>query len=232
MKAVLFFLVFTSSLFSQVLEVLYEERIPYVIKKGNSLEGLAADPLIKALEKSGILYKLKEKPSSRHLFEIKADKKAVCAIGWFKNPQRELFALYTKPLYEDKPLGIIARKDNMKVKSKKDINMLFSDKELSLLAKKSYSYGKELDKKILKYKVKKRDVNSDNIKMLKLILIKRADYMLVSHEEAKVILEEYPEKQMLEFIRLKGFPKGNKRYLICSRSTGGNVIDNINKYLE
>ncbi len=232
MKAVLFFFVFSSSLFSQALEVLYEERIPYVIKKVDSLEGLAADPLLKALEKSGISYKLKQKPSSRHLFEIKGDKKAVCAIGWFKNPQREMFALYTKPLYEDKPMGIIARKDNIKVKSKKDIDMLFGDGELSLLAKKSYSYGKELDEKILKYKVKKRDVNSDNIKMLKLISIKRADYMLVSYEEAKVILEEYPERQVLEFIQLNGFPKGNKRYLICSKSTGINVIDNINKYLE
>jgi len=220
----------TLHLTAQELEILYEQRIPYVIKNNNTLKGIVASPLMNALQKANIKFKLKEKTSKRHLYEIKLNKKPVCAIGWFKNSDREKFAKFTNYLYQDKPLGIIYRKENLKMKNIVDVNSLLKNKKLKLLIKTSYSYGNFLDKKIKQSKTTIREVSSDNLTMTKLIAKKRADYMFISHEEATELLKQNNEQ--LVFQSVKNIPDGNKRYLICSKSTNDDIIKRINSNLR
>lgn len=214
-----------------VLHIVYEQRAPYVENTKNSVKGLVATPAIKALEKAKINYILKEKPSKRHLYEIKSNTNMMCALGWFKTPEREKFAKFTLPLYQDDPLGIVSRKENHKKFENIDINQLLQDKSLSLLTKASYSYGIFLDEKIIQNKVDKREVYSDNSKMLTLIEAKRADYMFISKEEADLLFKKNKYKD-LQFYKIKNMPKGSNRYLICSKLVSDNIIEKINKYLK
>lgn len=215
---------------AQNLTIIYEQRSPYVETFGTSIKGLVATPLIKALDQAKINYQLKQKPSKRHLFEIKANTQAICAVGWFKNSERQKYAKYTKAAYEDKPMGIIKRKQNTKIASSMDIDSLLKQ-DIKILGKKSYSYGKLIDEKIKQFNTKKLDVNSDNSKMLTLIAKKRADFMFSSYEEATSLLEEHPLKNDLEFISLQNMPMGSKRYLICSKMVESSIIKRINKFL-
>lgn len=217
--------------FAQSVEIVYEKRPPYIEKKENTITGILGDVLINALDKAKITYTIHEKPSKRHLHEIKANRSVLCAVGWFKNPEREKFAKYTKPLYQDKPMGILTRTNHPLIKENLTIDQLLSNKSLIILGKKSYSYGKFIDEKIKEYNNKKRDVNSDNITMLKLIEKKRADFMFISYEEATSLLKEYSNKDALQFVALKEMPEGNKRYLICSKKTDDTIINLINKNL-
>ncbi|XOB63235.1 hypothetical protein ACMC56_05355 [Campylobacterota bacterium DY0563] len=211
--------------------IVYEERIPYVKNDSNSITGLVATPAIQALKYSGIKYQLKEKPSKRHLYEIKANINKICAVGWFKNIQREEFAKFSYPLYQDKPLGIISRNENKNILKNISIDDLLKNKNLSLLTKASYSYGKFLDEKIKKYKTKNKIVYTDNKKMISMIAAKRADYLFISEEEAKILLDDELSKN-LKFFRVSNIPKGNKRYLICSKSVKDNTLKRINKYIK
>lgn len=211
------FLLLLSSfyLLAQPLEIVYEQRIPYVEKTQNSISGLVATPAIKALNKAKIDYILKEKPSKRHLYEIEANTKRICALGWFKNKHREKFAKYTLSLYQDNPLGIIAKSDRKSEFLGIDIDTLLK-KPISILTKESYSYGEFLDKKLKLYKVRTNSVYIDNEKMVTLIKNNRADFMFISPEEAKLLLKDLAFKD-ISFYKIKGIPKGNKRYLICSK---------------
>jgi len=211
--------------------IVYEERIPYVERYSNSINGLVATPVIKALQDSKIKYKLKEKPSKRHIYEIKANINKMCAIGWFKNTKREEFAKFTLPLYQDVPLGIISRKENQNILKNISIDDLLKNENLSLLTKASYSYGSFLDEKIKKYKTIKREVYTNNKKMLSMISSKRADYLFISEEEAKILLND-KTMNSLKFFKVKNIPKGNKRYLICSKNVSDKTIKLINKYIK
>ena len=225
----LFFSPFT--VFAQDITIIFKERTPYVQKDQNSITGLVATPLINALNNAQINYELKEKPSKRHLFEIKADLQPLCAVGWFKNPQREEYAKFTKPAYQDKPMGIIKRKADTKINSSMNLETLLGQKDIKLLGKKSYSYGKDIDKTLAKFHVKRLDVSSSNVQMYTLIAKKRADFMFSSFEEASELLEDHPLKNSLEFISLKDMPKGSNRYLICSKKVDDLTIEKINKFL-
>lgn len=230
MKFFFLFFIFTSYiLFAQPLEILYEDREPYIKTENNTISGIVATPLIKAIKNADIKINLINKPSSRHLYEIKSNKKSICAIGWFKNKKRESFSKFSKFLYQDEAMGILVRKDNTSIRKIKDINTLLKDQSLKLLTKSSYSYGTYIDNKLLEYNIKRNDVNSNNKTMIKLIMKKRADYMFFSFEEAQSLIDK---KSDVIFLSLKGIPKGNKRYLICSKKTTNKIIELINKNLE
>lgn len=229
-KRVLIGLVFFNS-YLFALDIYYDPRPPYVQESKNTIEGLVATPLIKSLNNTDIKYVLKNRPSKRHLFEIKANSKEVCALGWFKNKEREEFAKYSKALYQDKPMGIIISKA---VKLKEDISLdqLLKKVDLKLLVKDSFSYGKQIDKKIQESKQKIYKVNIDNKSTVFHILRDRADYMFISYEEAIEILKNENLKDKLVFKKIKHVPAGNKRYLMCSKKVSDEMINSINKYIK
>ncbi|MCU7835815.1 MAG: transporter substrate-binding domain-containing protein [gamma proteobacterium symbiont of Taylorina sp.] len=226
----------TFSLFSlnsfaseDILEIVYEPREPYVIEAQNSITGLVASPLIEALDNSKINYQLKNKPSKRHLLEIKANKKALCAVGWFKNPEREQFAKYSNPLYQDKSMGIIALKKT-EITEGISIDNLLKKNRISILVKDSYSYGNFLDTKLSNSNVKKTKATNKN--MLSMIAKKRADFMFISYEEAIELLAVHKYKDRLKFIVISNMPQGNNRYLICSKRVDSEIIINLNEYIN
>ena len=49
-------------------------------------------------------------PTNRQLAAVKDAASSSCAIGWFKNPEREQFAKFTKAIYRDKPTVILANR--------------------------------------------------------------------------------------------------------------------------
>ncbi len=211
------------------LEVVYEPRDPYVKEISDSIAGLVATPLIKALNDTNIKYTLKNNPSKRHLKLIQSNKKEICAVGWFKNPKREEFAKFSKALYRDKPMGILTHV-NSNIQDGIDINELINTDKISILIKDSYSYGSFIDEKLKLLKVKKS--KASNVKMVSMISKKRADFMFISHEEASMITKNHKYKDNIKFVNVKGVPAGNKRYLICSKKVSDNIIENINKYLK
>eukprot|EP00767_Chilomastix_cuspidata_P000405 gnl/Chilomastix_cuspidata/10988.p1 GENE.gnl/Chilomastix_cuspidata/10988~~gnl/Chilomastix_cuspidata/10988.p1 ORF type:complete len:143 (-),score=4.79 gnl/Chilomastix_cuspidata/10988:25-453(-) len=122
------------------LEIVFEQRKPYVEKTEVSIKGLVGSPIINALNKAQIEYILKEKPFKRQLYEIKANTKEICGLGWFKTKEREKFSKYSTVIYQDKLLGIIAL-SNKNFLNNIHIDKLFSLSNLKVLVKASYSYG-------------------------------------------------------------------------------------------
>lgn len=231
-KKTLFVLIFLNlTIQSLALEIIYDPRPPYIIEKNNTITGLVASPLIKSLEKAKINFTLKNKPAKRHLLEIKANKRDVCAVGWFKNPKREKFGKYTNFLYQDRPTGIITRKDTH-IPSDLSLEDLLKITELSILIKDSFSYGKLIDQKLKNTKQKIYIVNESNNKIALMLAKKRADFMFVSYEEAQILLTKQKYKDILFFQELKGIPEGNKRYLICSKKVTDKTILRINNSLR
>lgn len=217
-----------TTLFS--LEINYEERIPYIQKNNGSINGLVATPALNALKRSGIVYTLKEKPSKRHLHEIKSNQKAICALGWFKSSQRETFAKFSKVLYQDQPMGIVIRQQEKPIFENKKLEYILKIPK-RLLTKASYSYGNLVDNKIKEYKTHTTEVYTDNQKMLELIVKKRADYMFMAYEEASVLLVQ-SKYESLEFIPVYDMPQGNKRYMMCSQKVDDEILNIINEYIE
>ena len=208
----------------------YHERNPYYVTTGNQATGLFADRAAEAFEKAGIGYQWRETPAKRQLDQIRWNICRACAVGWFKTAERETFARFTRPIYQDRPMVAITRADNERLMSGRSLDTALAGRTLILLRKDGYSYGAYLDEKIKKHNPRQVITSAGNLSMLKMIQAHRADYFFITEEEARAVLT-YSGLPAYEFkyIRFTDMPVGNKRYIMCSNRVESEIMDRLNR---
>lgn len=211
----------------------YHDRKPYYFKGPEGVSGLCAKPAAAVFKEAGIPFRWQETPAKRQLDMIKANNRMECAVGWFKNPEREKFAKYTLPIYQDKPTVALARADNDRVLSRISIEQMFTDRGLRLLRKDGYSYGPFIDASITTYQPREVVTTADNFSMLKMIHSLRADYFFIAEEEAgQLITESSFSPSDFKYIHFSDMPEGNKRYIICSPKLPDELIERLNQSIR
>jgi hypothetical protein len=150
------------------------------------------------------------------------------AVGWFKNPDREKYAVYSSAIYRDKPMIALARADNPRLVSGRDLAQTLDDPGVILLRKDGYSYGRFIDEMILKHEPRQEMTTAENIGMLKIVYDGLADYFFISQEEAVELVQTSGLlTDNFKFIRFSDMPGGNQRYLLFSQTTDKAIIDRI-----
>jgi uncharacterized protein (TIGR02285 family) len=215
------------------LVIYFHQRAPYSAKQADgSVRGITADIVTQTMSAAGIPYRWEELPSARQMEVLKRDEGSACGLGWFKRPEREVFAKFTAAIYHDLPTIVLARASDTRFAGMPSIDTLFANKALTLLTKTGYSYGAVIDAKIVAQKPKARADASDNRIMLGMVSRERVDYMIMAEEEAKVLLSQADFANAgLAIYHLADPPPGEFRYLMCSKSVPDDLIARINAAL-
>lgn len=226
---------FISNVFSEEcakISLHYNERPPYAVKTGATAKGITADPAAKAFEKAGIPFEWIATPAKRQTLIFQENTGCDCGVGWFKNPEREKFALFSAPIFKDKPQVAIVRKDEARIKDGSKLDEVLTDKSVILLVKDGYSYGAALDEKISKHGANVQKTTGENINMIKMIAAKHADYFILAPEEAESLVQA-AGLNMADFklVTFSDMPEGNLRYIMCSKKVGEAVIKKLNAAL-
>lgn len=211
----------------------FNERVPYAYMTAQGVKGLTAYPAQQAFEVAEIPYQWQVTPSKRQIHLIKTNKTCGCLVGWFKNANREKFAKYTAPLYQDQLPVIITRAGHPVLSKKQSLAEVLSDKELIMGAKEGYSYGTVLDEKIKQYAPRIDWTFHENLQMLIKVHAGRNDYFFLAPEEADGLIESSVfTKEAFDYLSLNGIPKGEKRHLLCSKQVSDKVIERLNAAIE
>ncbi len=216
------------------LQVLYNPRPPYMVPTADGeVTGLTADAAAYALRKAGIPFRWVEVPSTRQLFMIRENKSRLAALGWYCNPERDRFARFSSPLYQDRQIGVLARKDNAKVAAQATLDQLLKARDLTLLVKTDYSYGPFLDARIAGLRPRLTSVTVENLSMIQMIHAGRADYMFIAPEEAEASIPEGSmQSATLKCLIYPDMPPGQKRHLMFSLQVDEQTIRRLNKHIE
>lgn len=216
------------------LSVLYNTRPPYQVPgPGPKVTGLTADPAAYALRKAGIPFKWVPMPTFRQVLKIQENRSRLAAIGWFKNPEREKYAKFSHPVYQDKQITVLARTNNQQVSVARTVQELLNDKSLLLLRKFGYSYGRALDDWIDRNRPATMTATVENVSMIQMIHARRADYMFISPEEAEVVIGLAGfQASDFQLRTLPDMPPGEKRHLMFSRLVDDETIRLIDKYID
>lgn len=207
----------------------YNDRFPYLWKTADGVEGLTATPAAVSFTRAGIPFEWQNTPTKRQMKILSDNEDCDCAVGWFKNPEREKFARYTLPIYQDKQQIALTRADNELIQNGMTVDAVLANVELKLAVKDGYSYGAFLDEKIALHKPAIDTTASENINMLKKIHEKRADYFFIAPEEADSLIEiSTLPKQDFKYISFADMPKGEERYILCSKRVGIEIIQKLN----
>jgi uncharacterized protein (TIGR02285 family) len=193
------------------------------------VHGLIADAVSTALKYADIDYTWLQTPATRQLDIIRDNTSATCAAGWFKTPERQNFAKFTVPVYQDQPFVAITRRDNDLIGSDESPERLFKERRLRLLAKSGYSYGTYIDSQIQEFSPRQVMTTADNRTMMLMLQNHRADYCFMTEEEAyDLLLFSGLNKMDFRVINLRDVPRGNLRYLLCSSMVPDQTIKRIN----
>jgi len=207
----------------------YNQRPPYQVTKNGQLSGLTGTPAVAALKTAGISFVIQETPSARQLIAIKGNTGMDCGIGWFKNGEREVFGKFTKPIYRDEPQIALASAKNAKLKSGDTLESILGNKSINLLVKQGYSYGKTLDALMERLQPIKNSVAVENVQMLQMINAGRADYMFAAPEEIDGLLAATGiNPAEIQKITFSNAPKGEDRFILCSKKVSDEIITKLN----
>ncbi len=222
----------------------YQPRVPFFIedkKEKYPIDGIIFNIIKDIFNGLNINYKFVNVPVIRTMQMIQENKVKVCYPLGLRNAEREKLALISLPIYKDKNMIIVYNSSNNLIKSYSSLSDMLDDKNITLLLKLGYSYGKNIDNQFLeKLNFKNNDArmkppknihqtSDDNIGMLNQILNKKSDYMLIAKNEVEdLIANNEVFKKYLKYFEFKDLPAGEYRHLICSKKVGEDAMSKIN----
>ena len=215
------------------LKLLYEDRPPYYVTENDGkVRGLAIDPVAAALAKAGIGPVWRVTSAKRQITAIQANREPVCSPGWFKKPEREAFAKFSDPIYQDRPQVIVTRTDNAPRINHGTLEKLLQDPNLTMGVKLGYSYGQFIDGLIERLEPVTMRSSQDTGGLIRMLVGRRFDYMLAAPEEFSSLVERLgiAGKDIVS-ITLSDIPAGNRRYLMCSKQVSGEWLARFNAAL-
>jgi len=218
----------------QAVTLHYIQRPPYMVRAGEGLTGLTGGPSYRAFRDAKIPVVLQETPFARQMHYLEINAGRDCMIGMFKKPEREKFARYSKPIYQDKPQVLLtAAVHAERFAAHTSVVDVFNDKRLVLLVKLAYSYGATLDALMEKYQPKRQTTVDENLAMVRQIKAGMADYMFMAPEEASgAIAAAGYRPQDFKQVKFKNMPEGEYRYLLCSKNVPQEWMQRLNASIK
>lgn len=215
---------------AQTLNLHYQERAPYSSTGADGQpQGLLVAPLLRALARAGIAARWSSTPGQRQLALIQRGNGPDCGIGWFRTPEREALGRFSRPIYRDRPLQALVRADSP-IADDAAVADLLANPTLSLLAKEGYSYGPTIDQQIRRGNTTVVYTSTESASMARMIVAGRASWMLVSAEEAEVLLGALgSDPPPLRLVAVRGVDAGLSRHLYCNREVSATLIERLDR---
>ncbi len=198
-----------------------------------SVNGRPAGTLIEQLsgltEAAALQVRLQETPLKRSLHEIEQNRTALCALGVFRTPEREVWGRYSLMLSTDAaPLFYATPAVAPRLRRHANAAAVLADPGLQLVIVDGVSYGSQLDALIANAARLPLRAGVDQQRMFRMLLAGRADYSIGSPEELSHLVDrrELPAGA-LEPVRLPGMPEGRSRHLLCSQQVPERVMQRL-----
>ena len=189
-----------------------------------------ANPIGLAFSLADIPFHWQQTPPKRQLDIIRHNQERSCAAGWFKTAERESFGQFSYAVYQDKPFVAITRSNNILLGKNETLDRVFKERRLQVLVKAGYSYGPYIDEKIHQLSPRQVSTTADNMSLMKMIQAYRADYCFMTEEEAQdILLFSGLDRADFKLVYFSDMPKGNKRYLICSKMVDKDTMKRLNQ---
>lgn len=213
------------------LDVYYFEYPPYYHKlEDGKASGIIVDLARQVFAAAQVEPQFSFMPAKRILHEIQSGRPAA-SLGWFKTPEREQFALYSQPIYANRPVGVFFLRENEeKFRPYVTLEGLLQSGRFIFGRVQGFSEGALLDVMLGRHMDKTIQVATDSVRLLKMLESRRFDFMLIAPEEVDVLLDAAGaprENFMLK--SMNDIPQGNLRYIIYSKSVPADMIRRIDQ---
>lgn len=214
------------------IKLYYETREPYAyLAPDGSVSGSIATNVAQAFNEAGISYEWVTTPFKRQLQQLEANAEPACGLGFFKTVEREKIGKFSHAVYMDKISVMLAHK-NFRPAEGMGLFDAMSIKGARMLRKEASFYGAFVEDVVRKSNPSLVVTTAAPRNMALMIAASRADFMLVTIDEAKYLMENLPESDGLHIFKPVDMPPGQRRYLLCSNSVPDEVLKRFNRAMD
>ena len=215
------------------IEIMYFHRPPYYVQQEyGPPQGIVLNLAREIFTKAGVEHRFVPMPSKRILDTIERGGN-YCSIGWLRSSNREKYAVYSKPIYLDKPLVLMMSQDKAGMFPRELPLETALKSGLSLGVISGFYYGDWADSHIKRIKPNLETINAGQKNLLTMVAMGRCDMMLIGLEEAEWVMKNYTSLAVrLAIKKLTDAPAGNLRHIIYSRQVDPKLISAIDRVIE
>ena len=230
----LFLFLLTGLAHGQEVIIEYRDKPPYMYTESGRPTGFLIDKTSKIFDKADISYIYLELPAKRILYDIKENKSPICATGWYKSPERELFANFTLPIHHDRPhMILVGATGKEKIREVDSLKEILANKSLSMIKIDGVSYGTELDTMLRNNAVNIVSTTTTPLGLAKMIRYGRADYMVIDQDDYEYLNANSDlDAEGVTPLRFHDMPPGELRYIMCSKATEWETIQKLNRAIQ
>lgn len=217
------------------LTISYFERQPYYFTtEDGRADGLLVERTRAILEQAGVEARFVALTPYRILYVLQHAIVPHCSIGWFKNPERELFAKFSAPIYRNRALVLLtAVEQKSRFVAVKTLREVFSDGQMSMARMAEFSYGHFVDQLLVEENPKSLYLSGEHSDLLLAVMKQKASYMLVSPVEIEILARSNNlSPDDIATVELQDIPEGNFRYLMCNQAVTDETLQSINRAIE
>jgi polar amino acid transport system substrate-binding protein len=205
----------------------------YYTTTGGEPDGFLLRKADAILRLAGIRPVYQSMPAKR-IMQLMHAEEPVCSIGWFRTPQREGFARFSKPIYRNEPLhALYLARNGAAFEGKTTLAEIVADKTIVLGLLEGYSLGAEVDEIIASGRPGMRRINGDYAQMVRMLAMERFTCILVAPEEVESLIRKnrLPE-DIFASMPLADVPSGNERHLMFSLAVPDDVVARVDQAIE
>jgi len=218
---------------SEPIEFYYPERPPYSYTQDGKAAGLLIELSRSILLKAGIEATFTEMPAPRIFAELQRDDVQCCLVGALKVPGRESYGVFSRPIFEDRPLVALSLAKHRKLfEGKHSFADLAADPQLTLGLVSSWSYGEHVDGVIRNQNVQVTRIPSPAQQGI-MLATERFRYTLVRESEVDEIIR-LSGRQKKDFLvmPLADLSERRERFIFCGKGVPGDVIERLNAAID
>ena len=227
--------VFAAAAGAETMTISYFERPPYYYTAKNGRpEGFLLNKVVGIMEQAEVEARLLSLTPNQILYVVRHAVSPHCSIGWFKNSQREEFAKFSRPIYQDKPVLLLIRKSGQeRIGKDHTLAAIFANSSLIFARNIHYSYGDYIDGLLREKEPESYLTVKGQASLIQAIAADDRKYILVAPEEAATLIRRASYRQEdFALVPLADVPVGNKRYLMCSQSVSDELLERINQAID
>jgi len=214
-----------------LLTVYFSERPPLSMVEGQ--RGVLLEATKVFLTEAGLKARFIELPSNRILELLRSGPSDALGVGWFKTPDREVWAHYSPAIYQDGPLvALVNARLVSSLPAVLRLDALLAS-PLTLGLQTGASLGRVVDEKIRALGLVPMESVVDPPTLLRMIRDGRMDYTLLCEEEAVYLVAHDPTLAPgIVMVRLADAPPGNLRHLMYSPGLDPSITARLNAAIE
>lgn len=217
----------------ETITVAWRDKAPYHYRENGVAQGFLLLRAQQVFARAAIPAVFIEEPAKRIWHDFEYGRKSFCSIGWYRLPEREQLAQFSRPLHVDAPQTLlVSPKALPAIQAYPSFAALLRDPTISMGVIDGVSYGPTLDAQIAHSANQVHHATVSPTSLMQMVAANRVDYMLADQADWQYLRSRASGLEKISEYHFRDLPPGLERFIACSKDVAPDLMQRLNQAIS